>query len=102
MRLPVRQIQAYMANLHGLTISSGEIVGLAPRVTAQMEPQLAEVRQQIRASPAVQMDETGWREEGVNGYVWSACTPQRPYYEYHHSRGREGVTQGVGPSFHGV
>ena len=56
MRLPVRQIQAYLASLHGLSISSGEIIGLAQRVTAQLEPQLAEVKQQIRASPAVQMD----------------------------------------------
>ena len=59
MRLPVRQIQAYLASLHGLSISSGEIIGLAQRVTAQLEPQLAEVQQQIRASPAVQMDAHG-------------------------------------------
>ena len=49
MRLPVRQIQAYVASLHGLRISSGEIVGLTQRVTAQLEPQLTEVKQQIRA-----------------------------------------------------
>ena len=59
MRLPVRQIQAYLASLHGLSISSGEIIGLAQRVKAQLEPQLAEVKQQIRASPAVQMDAHG-------------------------------------------
>jgi transposase len=102
MRLPVRQIQAYVASLHGLTISSGEIVGLAQRVTAQLEPQLAEVKQQIRASPAVQMDETGWREDGSNGYVWCACTPQLRYYEYQHSRGSEVVKAVLGESFEGV
>ena len=102
MRLPVRQIQAYVASLHGLTMSSGEIVGLAQRVTAQLEPQLAEVKQQIRASPAVQMDETGWREDGSNGYVWCACTPQLRYYEYHHSRGSEVVKAVLGASFEGV
>jgi len=102
MRLPVRQIQAYLASLHGLLISSGEIIGLAQRVTAQLEPQLAEVKQQIRASPAVQMDETGWREDGSNGYVWCACTPQVRYYEYHHSRGKEVVTAVLGASFEGV
>ena len=59
MRLPVRQIQAYLASLHGLSISSGEIIGLTQRVKAQLEPQLAEVKQQIRASPAVQMDAHG-------------------------------------------
>ncbi len=42
MRLPVRQIQAYLATLHGLKISGGEIVGLAQRAAAQMEPQVAE------------------------------------------------------------
>jgi transposase len=102
MRLPVRQIQAYLASLHGLSISSGEIICLARRVKAQLEPQLAEVKQQIRASPAVQMDETGWREDGSNGYVWCACTPQLRYYEYHHSRGSEVVKAVLGASFEGV
>jgi transposase len=102
MRLPVRQIQAYLASLHGLSISSGEIIGLAQRVKAQMEPHLANLKQQIRASPAVQMDETGWREDGSNGYVWCACTPQVRYYEYHHSRGHEVVKALLGESFEGV
>jgi hypothetical protein len=42
MRLPVRQIQAYLASLHGLKISSGQIIGLAQRAAAQMEPELAD------------------------------------------------------------
>lgn len=102
MRLPLRQIQAYLASLHSLSISSGAIIGLARRVKGQLEPQLAQVKQQIRASPAVQMDETGWREDGSNGYVWCACTPQLRYYEYHHSRGSEVVTAVLGERFEGV
>src|SRR6266699_6432578 len=42
MRLPVRQIPAYLASLHGLKISSGQIIGLAQRAAAQMEPELAD------------------------------------------------------------
>jgi transposase len=102
MLLHMRQIQAYLASLHGFTISSGQIVGLTQRVTAQMEPQLAEVKQQIRASPAVQMDETRWREDGSNSYVWCTCTPQLRYYEYHNSRGSEVVKQVLRASFEGV
>ncbi len=45
---------------------------------------------------------TGWREDGKNGYVWCACTPQLRYYEYQHSRGREVVTAVLGASFEGV
>ncbi len=60
------------------------------------------MKQQIRASPTVQMDETGWREDGSNGYVWCACTPQLRYYEYQHSRGSEVVKAVLGESFEGV
>src|SRR5947209_8200302 len=102
MRLPVRQIQAYLSTLHGLKISSGEIVELLHRAKAQLGPLVAALKQQIRASPAVQADETGWREDGQNGYIWSVSTPQVRYYEYHHSRGSEIVKQLLGESFEGV
>lgn len=102
MRLPVRQIQAYLATLHGLKISSGEIVELLHRATTQLHLAVAALKQQIRASPAVQADETGWREDGKNGYIWSVSTPEVRYYEYHHSRGSEVVKQLLGESFEGV
>lgn len=102
MRLPVRQIQVYLASLHGLKISVGEIAGLLHRLTDQMEPQLSALKAAIRASPAVQADETGWREDGVNGYIWRMSTPTVRYYDYHHSRGHEVVEALVGPDFQGV
>jgi hypothetical protein len=36
---------------------------------------------EIRASPAIQADETGWREDGINGYIWSVSTPTVRYDE---------------------
>ena len=102
MRLPVRQIQAYLATLHGLKISSGEIVEVMHRLKAKLEPTLAGLKAAIRASPAVQADETGWRENGQNGYIWSASTPTVRYYEYHHSRGHEVVEALLGSDFQGV
>jgi transposase len=75
MRLPIRQIQAYLLTLHGVTISSGELVELLHRIKAQMQPYLDALKREIRASPAVQADETGWREDGTNGYMWSVSTP---------------------------
>ena len=81
MRLPIRQIQLYLLTLHGVTISIGEIVELLHRMKAQMQPQLDALKTEIRASPAVQADETGWREDGSNGYIWSVSTPSIRYYE---------------------
>jgi transposase len=102
LRLPVRQIQRYLASLHGLHISSGEIVELLHRLTRQMQPQVKAIQAAIRASPAVQADETGWREDGKNGYIWSLSTAQLRCYQYHHSRGHEVVEELLGPAFEGV
>ena len=102
MRLPIRQIQLYLLTLHGVTISIGEIVELQHRMKAQMQPQLDALKTAIRASPAVQADETGWREDGSNGYIWSVSTPSIRYYEYHHSRAGEVVKQLIGDPYHGV
>lgn len=102
MRLPVRQIRALLLILYQCEISTGEIVELLHRVVSHAEPVLERIKGQIRASPAVQADETGWREDGENGYIWSICTPTLRYYEYHHSREGAIVKQLIGPDFAGV
>jgi transposase len=45
---------------------------------------------------------TGWREDGLNGYIWSVSTPSVRYYEYHHSRAGEVVKRLIGDEFSGV
>ena len=102
LRLPIRQIQQMLFTLHGFPVSAGEIVELLHRIKEHAQPVLRDLKAQIRASPAVQADETGWREDGTNGYVWSAATPTIRYYEYHHSRAGEVVKELIGENFQGV
>jgi len=59
----------------------------------------------MRGSTTLHMDETGWREDGQNGYVWVGSTPGADgvrYYEYHRSRGRKVVQRLLGAQFAGV
>lgn len=102
MRLPLRQLQAALRDLHGFEVSVGELVELLHRLKQSVQPVLERLKAAIRASPAVQADETGWREDGQNGYIWSVCTPTIRYYEYHHSRAGEVVKQVIGDNFQGV
>jgi len=44
---------------------------------------------QSRASPSQQIDETGWRENGQNGYIWAQATDgplATRTFTYDHSR----------------
>ncbi len=102
MRLPIRHIHMYLQMLHGVTISIGELVELQHRLKEQMQPHLDALKADIRASSALQMDETGWREDGENGYIWAASTPTVRYYEYHHTRSGTVVKQMIGENFSGV
>jgi hypothetical protein len=72
------------------------------RIKEYAQPVLDGLKAAIRASPAVQADETGWREDGINGYIWSVSTPLIRYYEYHHSRGGGVVKQLIGENYQGV
>jgi len=77
-------------------------VELLHRLKDHMQPHLAALKREIRASPAVQADETGWREDGLNGYIWAVSTPTLGYYAYQHSRGGEVVKELIGEDFGGV
>ena len=78
MRLPIRQIRELLHTLHGFEVSIGEIVEILHRIREHAQPVLDDLHRAIRASPAVQADETGWREDGENGYIWSVSTPDHP------------------------
>lgn len=102
MRLPLRQVRDVVQDLHGIQISLGELVELLHRIKEVAHPLLSGLKSEILASPAVQADETGWREDGQNGYIWSVSTLTIRYYEYHHSGGGEVVKQLIGNEFQGV
>lgn len=102
MRLPIRQIVVYLQTVHQVTMSAGEIVELLHRVASRVQPLADGIKTQIQKSPAAQADETTWREDGINGYVWSVSTPTLRYYEYHHSRAGEVVKHLIGEEYLGV
>jgi len=105
LRLTVRQVQEYLATLHHLQISVGEIVELTHATRRQLQPQADALREQINSAPVVHMDETGWREDGANGYAWTADTdgPEAVrYYEYNVSRSHHVAQRLLGSGFRGV
>jgi hypothetical protein len=94
-RLPVATIQWYLATVHGLHLSAGAIVGALGRVAEVGAGQLAAIQAAIRASPWVHADETGWRENGHNGYVWTFSTERERSFVYG-GRNKEMVDEALG------
>ncbi|TLM98623.1 IS66 family transposase [bacterium] len=105
LRLPLRQIQEYLATMHGVRVSVGELVELLHGVRKEGQELLEGLRAEMRHSALLHMDETGWREDGENGYVWVCSTGGAEavrYYEYDRRRSQVVVQRLLGAQFRGV
>lgn len=100
-RWPIEMIQWYLATLHGVELSVGAIVAASRQVAQAGASEVEQIRERVRASPTVHADETGWRQNGKNGYVWTFSTPTERYFVYG-GRNKEVVDQVLGDAFAGV
>ena len=100
-RLPIGAIQWYLGTVHGLRLSVGAIVSAIHRTAQRAQPAVAAILDRIRASPVVHADETGWRQDGNNGYVWTFSTPTERYF-LRRGRGKTVVDEALSDSFSGV
>lgn len=104
LRATVRGIQAYLATIHQVRLSAGEVSGLLQRMRQRVTPAIERLKQSARQQAVVHGDETGWREDGQNGYVWCLVTDGPAairYYEYDRSRASAVVTKLLGDTFQG-
>jgi len=90
-RLPVRQLRARLAREHGLDQSRGGVLRLLHLAARQATPAYERIRDEVRASPVMHLDETSWREDGQHGYVWVATTPDACLFHRDPSRGGQVV-----------
>jgi len=101
-RVPMRVMGQLMWELFGLRVSDGEVVKLLDGVKRAGEPEIARLRESVRHAAAVCADETGWREDGENGYLWGFFTEPERYFEYRKSRAALVPEEILGEDFGGV
>jgi hypothetical protein len=101
-RVPIGLIRQLLGSLYEVRISKGEIAELLHAVAEIGEAQYDALLDKVRGSPVVHGDETGWREDGKNGYLWSFSTPRVRYFTYNHSRAGAVVKEVLGDEFVGV
>jgi hypothetical protein len=98
-RMPLRQITRLFLQLPGLKISPGGIVKQIKRMARWMEGQYHKLKLVIRAAEVVHADETGWRTNGHNGYLWTINTKDHTLYHIDKSRGAKVIIELLGKAF---
>jgi len=74
--------------LFGVTVSEGALVAMVHRVRQTLGERYLALLDEIRGSPVKHADETCWRVNGVNHWLWGFFTPTAAYYTIEESRGK--------------
>jgi transposase len=94
--LSVNQIQSHLKTFYQLDLSLGEIVKILHQEADLSQTEYQNIKQNLLNSKVIYADETGGRENGVNGYHWSFSNQKFHLLTYNQSRGAKVVKAVLG------
>jgi transposase len=101
-RLPLRQITQLFADLPGLRLSPAAVSKQIQRLGRWLEGQYDRLQLVLRAAGVVHADETGWRIDGKNGYLWTLTNENHTVYHVDRSRSGRVIAGLLGEAFGGT
>lgn len=94
LRLPIEKIQESLRDLYDFNISEGEIMAMLKDAEILFSKDYAAITVLIQEAKAVYADETGWRMDGQNWWLWVFATTTGTQYVIEDTRGK-GVPEKV-------
>jgi transposase len=99
--LPYGKTATVLEQAFGLRVSRGGLCQAMERVAEKAEPTYQALVEQVRGSPSVTPDETGWKVGGQLWWMWVFSTPQVTVYAIQPGRGFEQAARVLGADFAG-
>ena len=94
--LPGNKIKAILKDLCGLTVSEGGIAQALQRLGRYLRVESEVILQKVREAAVKHADETGWKVNGVNHWLWAFVDEMWAYYKIDRSRGSKVVKEVLG------
>lgn len=101
-KLPYRKLQKLMSDLFGLDFVASSSLGFEKRARRQAQASYDDLIAKIRHCDLVHADETYWREDGENVFVWYAGNEDVAVYRIDPHRSAEAAKQLLGERLHGL
>jgi transposase len=80
-----------------LGLPRGSLLGAMHDLASRLKSLMPRLVQEYRRQPVKQADETGWRNDGRNGYAWLFCTPLFSLFRFRQSRSAKVALEVFGP-----
>jgi transposase len=96
------KIVTLLAQLYGVTVTRSGLVHAVHRAARQAAPTYEALCAQVRGSPVVSPDETGWKVAGLLAWLWAFATDRTTVYRIQSGRGFAEAASVLGRDFAGI
>jgi transposase len=101
-RVSRRDTTELLRELFGAQLSSGSVEAIVSRASAALEEPYEDLLGHLRAAPALNIDETGWRLRGGKRTLWGALTGRAAVFRIAEGRHQREAKALLGEEFSGV
>jgi transposase len=101
-RISRREMSELAGELFGLRLSVGAVDAICQRASAVLERPHRRLLDSVLGSPALNIDETGWRTWGEERALWTATTPEAAIFRVAADRHRDRLEELIGTDFKGI
>lgn len=95
------KIREFLSDHYHVWISRGQLSELVKRSACEFNGAYEDLRVSLLDQPHLYADETGWRTDGDNWWLWSFSNKELSYYVLERSRGSPVVLKVLGRSYSG-
>ena len=102
LHVPYRKISRFFADFFGLKFVPASAYGFERQAVRRGAPLYEDLRQKIQALPVAHADETSWRHDGQNYWVWYAGDDDLAFFQLDAHRSAQAAQGVLGTKFAGV
>lgn len=102
MKVPYRKLRVLFKDMFHLNFTPSAAPGFDGQIRRRGVPIHEKMRQRLPAEPLAHVDETGWRKDGVNYWLWCVAVARMVVYHIDRHRGGKVVEELLGQRFAGV
>jgi len=96
------KIREYYRESFDLDVSHGALVHMEEVVAEALGQKYADLLEEVRRAKSVHADDTGWRVDGKNRWLWTLASKHAAYYTVQRTRSGRVITDHLGEAFDGV
>lgn len=100
--VPYLKAEKIFTDIFGLEITHPSLIGFDKKIAKNGEVVYEQIKQLVRLSKWIHGDETGWRVDGINHWLWNYTNENLAFYRIERSRGSDIVEDTLGKKYGGI